>query len=84
MILSALVFIAIECEENRNLVRNAFNKVEGFTAFEDINLWRDGYKKTIMDHLDKLPKEIKDNLIAKADKYNKKEWVSKLVCDSNL
>jgi len=56
-----------------------YNKVGGEKAFQDIKTWRESYKKSVYDNIAKLPQPVKDVLIEKANKANKKEWVSKLV-----
>ncbi len=75
-----LTFVTIDCED-RNYIWNVYNKVGGEKAFQDIKTWRESYKKSVYDNIAKLPQPVKDALIEKANKANKKEWVSKLVKD---
>jgi len=70
--------ISVECQD-RNYIWNVYNKAGEEKAFLDIKTWRETYKKSVFDNLTKLPQPVKDTLIAKANKDNKKEWVSKLV-----
>ncbi len=73
-----LTIVSVECED-RNYIWNVYNKVGGEKSFVDIKTFRDNYKKSFYDSLAKLFQPVKDTLIHKADKANKKEWVSKLV-----
>ncbi len=73
-----LTFVTIDCED-QNYIWNVYNKVGGEKAFQDIKTWRESYKKSVYDSIAKLPQPVKDVLIEKANKANKKEWVSKLV-----
>ncbi len=73
-----LTIVSVECED-RNYIWNVYNKVGGEKSFVDIKTFRDNYKKSFYDSLAKLLQPVKDTLIHKADKANKKEWVSKLV-----
>ncbi len=73
-----LTIIAVECVD-RNYVWNVYNKAGEEKALLDIKTFRDNYKKSVFDSLEKLPQTVKSNLIEKADKSLKKEWVSKLV-----
>jgi hypothetical protein len=73
-----LTFVTIDCED-RNYIWNVYNKAGGEKTFQDIKTWRESYKKSVYDSIAKLPQPVKDVLIEKANKANKKEWVSKLV-----
>jgi hypothetical protein len=73
-----LTIVVVECED-RNYIWNLYNNAGREKSFVDIKTLRDNYKKSVYDSLEKLPQPVKDILIHKADKANKKEWVSKLV-----
>ncbi|CAG2104907.1 unnamed protein product [Medioppia subpectinata] len=64
--------------EDRDYVLKAFQAAGGFDGFQDIQVFRDNYKKSVDKSLAELPANIKQFLITKADKSNGEGWVSKL------